>query len=41
MTSSNHPKEQGAVLTTYDLVSTSPAKQKYSFGGLNNRFMKI
>lgn len=28
-------------ITTYDFMSTSPAKVKYSFGGLNNRFMKL
>lgn len=43
MTTVQHPRfkpESGIELTTYDLVSTSPSKLKYSFGGLNNRFAK-
>ena len=42
MTTIEHPKEPfSKQIITYDLVSTSPAKLKYSFGGLNNRFAKI
>ena len=47
MSTVDHPKlpkhhTMGSIdLTTYDLVSTSPAKLKYSFGGKNNRFMKL
>lgn len=41
MTTIQHPKEpEYFEVITYDQVSSSPAKLKYSFGGLNNRFMK-
>ena len=41
MTTTQHPRlPPGIDLTTYDRVSTSPAKQKFSFGGLNNRFAR-
>lgn len=36
-----YPKAPNVMdLTSYDLMSSSPSKLKYSFGGLNNRFQK-